>query len=109
MNTNEDVLPEHNNQMIVKKVLTLLAPLLATPVLFLLISEEYLNLGAGCKDIVILLPWLLWSVIFLITGLILWKKKLSIKHWMFRTTSYSVLFIVNLWLCLFLYSVITTM
>lgn len=46
------------------RVFVALIPLGLTPGLFWLIAEAYLNLGGGEKDIVLIIPWMLWSVVY---------------------------------------------
>ncbi len=41
-----------------------LLPMALTPVLAFLLSEGYVNMGGGCKDILLLLPWTLWAVLY---------------------------------------------
>lgn len=89
-----------------KKILILITPLLLTPLFFYLISEDIMSFGAGDKDIVLLLPWLVWAAFFLAAGLILWKKNLPLKRWSLKSVLYSVVALVALWLCLFAYSVV---
>jgi hypothetical protein len=51
-----------------------LLPLGLTPVLGFLLAEGYVNLGAGCKDIVALIPWLVWALAYFICSMVLWWK-----------------------------------
>jgi hypothetical protein len=52
-----------------------LLPLGLTPLLVLFIGEGYLNFGGGCKDVFLLIPWVVWSLLFLIISLVGWWKK----------------------------------
>ena len=56
------------------RLLLLLSPLLLTPVLLHLIAYGYLNFGGGEKDLVLLLPWLLWSLLYGLAFAVLWKR-----------------------------------
>ena len=56
-----------------------LLPLAFTPILGFLLADGTLNLGGGEKDLLLLIPWLIWSFIFLVIFVISWIKRLSIK------------------------------
>jgi hypothetical protein len=73
---------ERNRELrIVLKSLTKMAaclgPLALTPLLAFLISEDYLSFGGGCKDIILLIPWLVWSAAYVLIFIGLWIKKHS--------------------------------
>ena len=94
--------------MLAKKIFTLLVPLLMTPLFGVLIANGYVDLGGGEKDLLLLIPWCVWSLIFIISGVVLWQKKLSFKSWFFKSLLYSILTTLALWLCLLVYSVMST-
>lgn len=52
-----------------------MAPLALTPALGWLISAGYLNFGGGCKDIVMIFPWIAWSVLYLVIFIAFTIKK----------------------------------
>jgi hypothetical protein len=52
-----------------------LLPLGLTPLLVHLIGDGYLNFGGGCKDVLMVVPWMVWSLIFLIISLVCWRKQ----------------------------------
>jgi hypothetical protein len=58
----------------IKRIILLISPLLATPLIAFLIAENYLSFGTGDKDIFILVPWAAWSFLFIFTGSYFWKK-----------------------------------
>ena len=60
------------------RLLTALVPLALTPLFAHLISNGVLNFGGGCKDIVLVLPWILWSVLYLIASVVLWIRKVRL-------------------------------
>lgn len=60
-------------------------PLALTPLLLLLLAGDALSLGGGEKDIVLVIPWILWSLTFLANSLVGWRKGYSIT----RTTARS--------------------
>ena len=51
-----------------------LLPLATVPVLVLLIANGDLNFGGGEKDILLVAPWALWSLIFVASSLFLWAR-----------------------------------
>lgn len=60
-------------RFVIKLVLCIL-PLSLTPVLGYLLAEGYLNLGSGCKDIFLVVPWFVWSVLYCAIFVVLWVK-----------------------------------
>lgn len=56
------------------RVIAALFPLALAPVLVILIANGELDLGGGEKDLVWILPWLLWSIIFAVSSFILWYR-----------------------------------
>ncbi len=56
------------------KIAVCLLPLALTPLWGFLISEGYLNFGGGCKDIILLIPWLLWSLFYSLFFIVLWIR-----------------------------------
>jgi hypothetical protein len=51
-----------------------LLPLGLTPVVGFLLAEGHVNLGAGCKDILALIPWVIWALFYFICFMIFWWK-----------------------------------
>jgi hypothetical protein len=51
-----------------------LAPLGLTPVLFWVLGSGAVDLGGGEKDLVWILPWLLWSTTFAISMVATWLR-----------------------------------
>jgi hypothetical protein len=51
-----------------------LLPLAVTPILLQLIAEGRLDLGGGEKDLVVLFPWVLWSLLFAGSSFFLWYR-----------------------------------
>ena len=62
------------------RVIIALFPLALAPVLVILIANDELDLGGGEKDLVWVLPWLLWSIIFAISSFILWYRGWSLSR-----------------------------
>lgn len=57
-----------------------LLPLATVPVLIFLIAEGVLNLGGGEKDLLLVGPWALWSLIFAVSSLLLWARGWSLSR-----------------------------
>jgi hypothetical protein len=75
--TGEAMIPRTDRattQRFLTKIAICLLPLALTPLLAILISEGYLNLGGGCKDIILLIPWLLWSLLYSVFFIVLWIR-----------------------------------
>ena len=62
----------------VLRVVIALLPVAVAPVLVILIANGELDLGGGEKDLVWVLPWLLWSIIFAVSSFILWYRGWSL-------------------------------
>jgi len=54
-----------------------LLPLAVTPIWIFLIAEGFLNFGGGEKDLFLVIPWLVWSALFLVIGVVAWVRGLS--------------------------------
>lgn len=59
---------------ILSRTLLSLLPLALTPVLFHALAGGVLNLGGGEKDVLFVLPWLLWALAFAVSCWILWLR-----------------------------------
>lgn len=51
-----------------------LLPLALPPAFGFLLAEGYVNLGGGCKDILMLIPWIVWAVAYFVGSLVFWWK-----------------------------------
>ena len=71
-------------QVVVRIALSVL-PLALTPVLGHLLAQGYINLGGGEKDIIVLVPWLLWSLLFAISSWVLWRRGFPIVASLWRS------------------------
>jgi hypothetical protein len=60
-------------RIVVRVVLSLL-PLAMTPVLGYLLAQGHINLGGGEKDIILVVPWLVWSLLFAVSSGIFWRR-----------------------------------
>jgi len=57
-----------------------LLPLGFAPLLVHLIGSGYLNFGGGCKDVLMMVPWIIWSLLYLIISIVCWRKHWSIAR-----------------------------
>lgn len=62
-----------------------LLPLSMTPFIGFGLADGYINLGGGCKDILGLIPWILWSLAYFLFFIVFWRKKFTL----IRTTAYA--------------------
>jgi len=62
-----------------------LLPLALTPVLGYLLAQGYINLGGGEKDILVLLPWMVWSLVFAVSSWVFWRRGYSIVRSSWRS------------------------
>jgi hypothetical protein len=75
-----------------------------TPVWGYLLADGTINLGGGDKDIFILIPYLLWSVLYLASGLFF--VKCSIRRMTGEALLYSVGIMLVLWSAIFIYDLV---
>ncbi len=80
------------------QVLLALLPLLLSPVLFFALAEGYLNLGGGEKDIVFVLPWLLWSLLFAVSAIVMIVRRRGVTHWILRSGLLATGILFGIWL-----------
>jgi hypothetical protein len=71
--------------LIVLRLIVSLLPLALTPVLGYLLAQGYINLGGGEKDILMLLPWMVWSIVFGFSSWVFWRRGHSIPRSSWRS------------------------
>ena len=76
-------------------------PLLLTPALVYSLAEGILDFGGGEKDILLGLPWLIWSVVFALCSFVLIYRRWSIGKWALRSALISTGVLVGLGLILY--------
>lgn len=52
-------------------------PLALVPLWFYLLAEGYMNFGGGDKDILLTVPLLAWSALYLLIALLFWQRPLA--------------------------------
>ncbi len=82
-------------------------PTALTPLLAYLIADGTLNFGGGEKDLVLLLPWLVWSFIYMVCFIVLWIKRVSLLKSLVISGVIALLIIVVLWLILLVWQIST--
>jgi hypothetical protein len=87
---------------ILTKIILLTIPLLLTPLWVFLIAEGIVTLGGGDKDLLVLIPYLFWSLLYLVSGIIFWKH--SLRRMILSSILYSMVIMLTLWLGLLVYS-----
>ena len=88
---------------IIYKLILCLLPLLLTPVWGYLIAEGYLNFGSGEKDLFLLIPWMAWSVVYLLSFIFLWVKGKETKNIVKYSTGAASAILVIAWIVLFIW------
>jgi hypothetical protein len=88
---------------IINTVLCLL-PLAVSPGLLFLIADGYLNFGGGEKDIILMIPWLIWSVVYAILFGVFWAKRWPRKRVLAYASGGATGLLIVAWLVLFVYA-----
>jgi len=91
-------------QWILRLALCLL-PAALTPLLLYLISESYLNFGGGEKDIILVIPWLLWSILYAIAFAVCWVKRFAIRRTLGYAAGIATAIVAVIWFVLLFVSV----
>jgi hypothetical protein len=60
------------------RLLLAIAPLLLTVLFGWLVMDAYLNFGSGERDIFLIVPPLIWSLVYLCCYLVLWWRRSAI-------------------------------
>lgn len=71
-------------------------PLLLTPLLIYSLAEGILDFGGGEKDILLALPWLIWSVVFALCSFVLIYRHWPTGRWVPRSALVSTGFLLGL-------------
>ena len=84
---------------ILLKMCLCLLPLALTPLWAFLISDSYLNFGAGEKDLFLLVPWMVWSLLYLIFFILFWIKRFALIRLLafaagFATTAFLLIWVI---------------
>lgn len=63
------------NGQIAVRIVTAVAPLLLTPLVGALLESPNVSFGGGEKDIILIVPWAVWSAVFCVVALLMWRKQ----------------------------------
>jgi len=83
-----------------------LAPLAVTPLLVLLIAEGYLNFGGGEKDLILALPWIIWSLAYAIVFAACWARRLPLRRTLYYSAGGAAGLVVMAWVSLFAWTML---
>ncbi len=73
----------------VVRISTALAPLMVTPALIKAIADGWLNFGGGEKDIVLVVPRLIWSIAFAALALVNWRRHMRLGQSLVRAVAWA--------------------
>jgi hypothetical protein len=62
----------------VVRVATAFIPLALSPALAAAINAGILSFGGGDKDIVLIIPWVLWSLAYAVVALVCWRRRVGL-------------------------------
>ena len=72
-------------------------PLALSPLLLILIADGYLNFGGGENDILLMLPWVLWSLVYAIVYAVCWARKLPPRRTLWFAAGGATALLVAAW------------
>lgn len=78
------------------QVIVALIPLSLTPALVYLLAEGVLDFGGGEKDVLLALPWLIWSIVFALCSFVLIYHRWGIARWSLRSAIIATTGVVGL-------------
>ena len=81
-----------------------IVPLGITPLLAFLIAEGYLNFGGGEKDLLLLIPWILWSILYAIIYIVQWIKKAKTIKGIYLAAGGATGLLILLWIGIYIFS-----
>ena len=81
-----------------------LAPLALTLLFAWLTMEGYFSFSSGEKDILIAVPLLIWSLVYLCSSLVLWSRRAAIGRSVATASTFATAIVAVAWLVLFMLS-----
>ncbi len=88
------------------RALVAFAPLALTPLLLWLLGNGGLSFGGGEKDMLLVFPWMLWSICFAIVFLVKSRTMKGYVRPIVRGLGWATGLLILLWLVLFLATVV---
>ena len=61
-------------------------PLLLSPLVLFALAEGWVDLGGGEKDLIFILPYGLWALVFFLAAVTLISKRWAVDRWLLRAT-----------------------
>ena len=98
------VATNEKRMMVFWRFILCILPLGITPVLALLIAEGYLNFGGGEKDLLLLIPWILWSILYAIIYVAQWIKKAKTSKSIYFAAGGATGLMMLLWIGMYIFS-----
>jgi hypothetical protein len=86
------------------KLALCLLPLGLSPLGVFLIAEDYLSFGGGEKDLFLLIPWLVWSILYAIIFAVCWAKGMSTRRVLAYSAGGAAVLVMLAWLALLFWS-----
>jgi hypothetical protein len=83
------------------KLLLAFVPLLLTVIFAWLVMDGYLNFGGGEKEIILAVPLLIWSLVYLCCYLVLWWRRITLGRSIAVSSGLATGFVVIAWVVLF--------
>jgi len=90
------------------RLLLAFAPLLLTVAFTWLTMEAYLNFGSGEKDILLSIPLLLWSLVYLCASLVLWWLRTALRRSALLAAGWATGLVASAWVVLFTFVLLRT-
>lgn len=78
-----------------------LLPLLLSPLVLFALAEGWIDFGGGEKDVVLVLPYFIWSLTFFVCAIVLILKRWPLLRWLRRSLLLSLLLLIALFLLAF--------
>jgi hypothetical protein len=66
------------------------------PGLFFALAEGWINAGGGEKDVVLVLPYAIWSLVFLASAIVLIVKRRPLWSWIRRASGIALLALISI-------------
>ena len=81
-----------------------LLPLQMTPLLGYLLAEGFLDFGGGEKDLILLIPWIAWSLLYTVVFAVGWLRGLPTRRSFAYAAGGATLAMTAAWLVLLVWS-----
>jgi len=89
---------------ILLRIVICILPTSLTPLWAYLIAEGFFNFGGGEKDLLLIIPWMAWSFIYMTIFIVTWTKKIAIKKGILYSIGIAASGIAVIWIVMYLLS-----